>query len=253
MKYPTLRSLTLSILAFGLTGCAIKTPYLNISQWPITKRAMYYRDPLPYRIGVLPLTDHRPAHEQQGKRPFGLFLLLWNRRVGDYYTGDHVFGGNVAERLTEQVSEYLISSNAFAEVIRTSPPQGGLELSDASRISALGREHVVDYLLSGELHHFFGSQSQHTSIFLLPLYFINTFGWQDSKTLPWGNTAIQFVLYDGKTGDITWRRLVEANKTLPRDTDPMSEAALESFADVAGQLATDLRELRFAPGQTSGQ
>jgi len=229
-------------LAFVLSGCSIKTPYLNAGQWPITQRAMYYSDPAPVRIGVLPLIDRRPTEERQGKRPGGLFLLVWNRRVGDYYTGDHVFGKDVAVHLTDQLAAYLRSANAFAQIIQLAPPPGA-DPTDSATLIALGRESMADYFIQGELQHFFGSQSQHTSIMLLPLYFINAFSWQDSKSLPWGKTAAQFVLYDGKRGDMVWRRLIEADQTLPRETDSMAEAALESFADAAGQLTTDLHQL----------
>ena len=225
-----------------LTGCSIKTPYLSITQWPVAKKAIYYGDPSPYRVAILPLADRRPIHEKEGKRPGGMFLLLWNHRVGDYYTGDHVFGDHVTQQLTHQLTEYLRSSNAFAHVVEVETP-AEFNPSDVVQVTKLGRAQVVDYLLGGEVQHFFGSQSQHTSIFLLPLYFINTFSWQDSKTLPWGKTAIHFVLYDGRSGDIVWRRFIEANQTLPRDSDPMSEAALESFTNAAGELAVNLRNL----------
>ena len=231
----------LILLSSGLTGCSIKTPYINARQWPTTKGATYYRDVSPFRVGVLPLVDQRPIHEQHGKRPGGTFLLLWNRRVGDYYTGDHVFGGQVPVALTGQVIEYLQASHVFVEALPVTPSDA-FNPAIAEHVSRVGRDAVVDYLLRGEIQHFFGSQSQHTSIYLLPLYFVSTFGWQDSKSLPWGKTSIRFTLYDGRTGDILWGRLEEANHTMPRDTDAMSEAAMESFTTAAGQLTVDLRE-----------
>ncbi len=60
------------------------------------------------------------------------------------------------------------------------------------------------------------------------------------------------LLYDGRTGDLVWRQRLEQNHTLPRDTDSMAQAALESFAKVAGQLAMALRQLpveSFPPHQ----
>lgn len=242
----------MAFLAVGVAGCSIKTAHLNASQWPITQRAMYYSEPAPYRIGVLPLMDRRPAEERTGKRPRGLFLLLWNRRVGDYYTGDHIFGNDVAKRLTDQLTEYLRSSHAFAEVIQVHPP-ADFNPANAASVSRVGRERVVDYMLQGELQHFFGSQSQHTSIVLLPLYFINTYSWQDSKSLPWGKTEALFALYDGRSGDMVWRRLIAADQTLPRDTDSMAEAALESFADTTGTLTTNLRELPLGNLQVANE
>lgn len=239
------------LLSLGLSGCAIATSHLNISQWPVTTYAMYYRDPAPYRLAVLPLVDQRPGQEREGQRPRGMFLLLWNRRVGDYYTGDQIFGGNVAAQLSQQLSAYLTSTHAFAEVIpipASSAPQGS-SISPAD-ILALRQAHMVDYVLQGQVQHFFGSQTQHTSIYLLPLYFVSTMGWQDSKTLPWGRTAIQYTLYDGRSGDIAWRQLLEADRTLPRQTDAMSEAALQSFVDVAGQMASNLRTAAVEPKET---
>jgi hypothetical protein len=226
-----------------LSSCAIATPHRQISQWPVTKRAMYYRDPLPSRLVLIPLIDRRPPRERQGQRASGLFLLLWNRRKGDYYTGDHVFGNDVPRQLTQQLAEFLKASNAFASIEVAA--SRGLDPESVSRaeVSAVAQTHNADYVLAGELHHFFGTQFQHTSMYLLPLYFINTFGWQDQKSLPWGQTAIRFVLYEGRSGENLWRRMVEAKETLPRETDSMSDAALESFATTAGLLASDLRQV----------
>lgn len=154
--------------------------------------------------------------------------------------------------MTERLTEYLRSANVFTEIIHVVPPQS-FDASNPSAVSNLGQSQVVDYLLAGEIQHFFGSQSQHTSIFLLPLYFINTFGWQDSKSLPWGKTAVHFTLYDARSGDLVWRRLIEIDRTLPKDTDAMSEAALESFTDAAGILATELRNLPLQPATPSTQ
>ena len=241
MKHNALPILPAILLSATLSGCSISTPHTNLRTWPVAHRAMYYRDPTPIRLGVLPLLERRPANERNGQRPRGIFLLLWNRRVGDYYTGDHIFGGDVPAQLTAQLIEYLRAANAFAAVVPTF-------LAPAA--AAPGPP--PDYLLGGELEHFFGSQSQHTSIFLLPLYFINMFGWQDNKTLPWGKTSILFTLYDGHGGTV-WRREVGHSLTLPKETDAMSDAALESFVGAAGQLAVDLRELSLETQRVSSR
>lgn len=233
------------LIGLILTGCAIKTPYLNISQWPVTKRAMYYHQPLPHRIVLLPLLDQRPAEERHGKNASAMFLLLWNRRVGDYYTGDQVFGGDVPGQLSRQLAGYFQAANLFTGVTHVLAPSPFLELPNHTMVQQLAATHGADYLLVGELEHFFGSQHQAMSMLVLPLYFVNTWGWQDSKTLPWGQTTIRFTLYDGGHGDILWRQRFQAQQTLPREDDPMSLAALESFATVAGQLATELRQLPY--------
>ena len=242
-----------AVLGIGalLTGCSIKIPYMNISQWPTGQYVAYYGEPVPHRIGVLPLEDHRPAHEQTGQKPRGLFLLLWNRRVGDYYTGDRMFGGRVAAQLTDQLIGHMETSHAFADVMLVSGLPAGFNPDNADSVSQVGRDLVVDYLLRGEIAHFFGSQSQHTSTYLLPLYFVNTVGWQDSKSLPWGRSAIIFTVYDGQTGDIAWRRVIETDRTLPRDSDSMSQAALEAFSATAAELTRSLRELPPHPALAS--
>jgi len=242
----------IGVCSLVLAGCAIKTPYLPARQWSVSKRAAYYADPAPFRIGLLPLEDERPAQEQRGKQPGGMFLLLWNRRTGDYYTGDHVFGGNVAPDLTQQLIAHLKATNAFAEVLPLEPPPT-FNPGIPEHMSRLGRDQVVDYLLRGEIQHFFGSQSQNSYVFLVPLYFVNTFGWQNYKSLPWGNTAIQFTLSDGQNGDMVWRRFIEADWTMPKETDAMSTAALESFVKATNQLALDLRGLPLQQLQLSGE
>src|SRR3989338_3047611 len=150
--------------ALFLSGCAIATPHLNISQWPVSKRAMYYRDPAPYRLAVLPLVDERPLEERQGKRPAGFFLLVWNRRVGDYVTGDYIYGGSISQQLTDQLSTYLQSAHVFAEVIQAAlPSPQPSSQADADNVQRVAREQVVDYVLGVAVEHFYGSQHQHTS------------------------------------------------------------------------------------------
>lgn len=228
------------LLSLGLTGCAIKTPHLAISQWPVASRALYYHEPAPYRVVVLPLGDQRPLNERKGARAPAAFLLVWNRRVGDYYTGDHIFGSDVAGQLSQQVADYLKVSNTFAEVIRI--PAAPKDYRPET-LREIAQAHQADYVLGGDLKHFFGSQHQHFSMWVLPLWFLTASGWSDAKTLPWGQTTIQFYLFDGKTGDIVWRHQLEASDTLPRERDSMAEAAMGSFVRVAGTLATELRQL----------
>ncbi len=231
--------------ALSLFGCAIATPHMPISQWPVTKRAMYYREAAPYRVAVLPLVDQRPAEERRGKRPAGLFLLLWNRRKGDYTTGDRVFGGAIATDVSQQLASYLQAANVFAQVVHVASPGGAAAQADPMVLRQIAQEHAADYLLSGELQHFFGSQYQHTGAFFIPLYFISAFGWNEQKSLPWGQTTIRVALYDGRSGDLMWRRQFEARETMPRERDAMSEAALESLVTVAGDLAVELRQLPY--------
>ena len=136
------------------------------------------------------------------------------------------------------------ASHAFADVMLVSGLPAGFNPDHADSVSQVGRDLVVDYLLRGDIAHFFGSQSQHTSTYLLPLYFVNTVGWQDSKSLPWGRSAIMFTVYDGQNGDILWRRMVESDRRMPRETDPMSQAALEAFSATMGDLIATLRHLQ---------
>lgn len=240
------------VAAMALAGCAIKTPYLNIGQRPIADQAMYFPEALPYRMVVVPFVDKRPDPERRGQQPHSMFLLLWNRRVGDYYTNDSLFGGQISTQLATQLAGYLKSANVFTEVNAVSTLPDGVEAFDASALQRIAHAYQADYLLAGELQHFFGSQHQHFSMFMLPLYFVSTFGWQNGKGLPWGQTAMQIYLYDGRRGDLAWRDLIDATDTLPRDTDSMAEAALRSFAKAAGQLATTLRQLPLDPLQNHG-
>ncbi len=86
---------------------------------------------------------------------------------------------------------------------------------------------------------------------ILPLYFINAFGWQNGKGLPWGQTTMQGLLFDGRPGRLLWRHRLEASQALPRATDSMAEAAMESFALVTGQLVTEIQQLPLDSWRTS--
>lgn len=224
------------------SGCAIKTPHLPISQFPTIQRAMYFSNPLPYRVIVLPLKDLRPEEERQGKKASAMFLLVWNKRTGDYYTGDRIFGQDVSGQLSDQLAAYLRAANVFSDTV---PPSAGIQTTPDEG----------DFLLSGELQHFYGSQHQNFSMYVLPLYFASAAGWQDAKGLPWGKTSVRFTLSDGLSGDMLWAQLIEADATMPREKDSMAEAAMESFINAAGQLSTQLRQLPLeslqqAPGDS---
>lgn len=232
------KMLWVGLVAVGTAGCAMQTPHLAISRYPIAQQAAYYPQALPYRLAVMPLADQRPARERQGQKPGGLFLLLWNRRVGDYYTGDRVFGEPVAQQLSQQVADYLQAAHVFTETVSVSTSAHA-----PTALQRLGDEHAADYLLGGELHHFFGSQHQEFSMFILPLYFINTWGWSNGKSLPWGQTTALVVLYQAETGELMWRRQIEQTWTMPRNTDSMAEAAMKSFTATAAQLTNELRQL----------
>lgn len=236
------------VSATVVSGCAITTPHLAMAQWPMSQRAMYYQTALPYRIVVLPFIDQRPVHERRGQKARGSFLLLWNTRKGDYYTSDLVFGGEVGKQLGQQLANYLESANAFTTISYL--PDESLGFSDAEAIKRLGQSRKVDYVLGGELRHFFGSQNQDFSMYVIPLYFVSATGWQNAKTLPWGQTTVTAYLVDARTGDITWRHQLESSVTLPRESNSMAEAAMESFAEAAGKLTAELRQLPLKDFQT---
>ena len=234
-----------------VTGCAINIPRSSVTQWPIQQRAMYYHQPLPHRVVVVSLLDQRPINERKGKKAPGMFLLFWNRRIGDYYTSDQAFGDNVSTQLTQQLALYLKSANVFQDITHE-PTSEFLEIPPV-RVQQLAKTHGVDYVLGGELEHFFGTQHQQMTMYMLPLYFINAWGWTDSKTLPWGQTTIRFSVYDGATGEMLWRQRFQAQYTSPREKDSMSNAALESFTILAGDLALQLRQLPYSTASPSAQ
>ncbi len=240
----TIRLITLVLLGIsGACGCAINTPHLAIHQWPIEQRATYTAETTPYHLSVLPLIDQRPAQERTGQRAHGLFLLVWNQRKGDYYTGDAAFGGNVAGQLSERLAAYLNASHLAAAIAKDTSSLAQLESLGAPQVKTIAAAETADVLLAGTLEHFFGSQHQDFSMWIAPLYFVNATGWQNQKTLPWGQTTATFVAYDGHAGTLVWRQQLQMSLTLPHETSSMTEAAMESFAQVATQLVAELRQL----------
>ncbi len=226
-----------------ISGCAIKTPPFPVSQFPIAERAVYYQETLPYRVAVLPLVDRRPKHEQLGQKAPARFFLLWNSRSGDYYTGDQLFGSEVPAQLSKQTAEYLRSANTFAKVFEPASLPNTPSWQDSSGLTQLAKAEVIDFFIAGEIEHFFGSQKQKASMYAVPLYFISAFGWQNSKSLPWGKTVIRFKLLNAKGGDVIWSEELQGSVTLPKETDSMAQAAMESFLLVSKDLAVKLRQL----------
>jgi hypothetical protein len=216
-----------------------------VSQFPIAERAAFYHETLPYCVAVLPLADQRPNLERSGQKARGVFLLLWNTRIGDYTTKDEHFGSQVSAQLSEQVATYLRTSNAFAKVLPPSSLPGAPNPNDRASLAQLARTQAVDFFVTGEIEHFFGSQHQSSSVIVVPLSFVSLSSWQDSKSLPWGRTAIRFKLLEARSGDVLWSELLQADRTLPTDTDSMAQAAMESFVVVADSLAQSLRQLQL--------
>jgi hypothetical protein len=232
-----------AFLACTLAGCAIKTPHLAVQQYPVEKRAAYFAEPAPYSLIVTPLIDRRPEVERKGQQAAPMFLLLVNRRVGDYYTGDRVFGRQVPAHLADRVAAHLQAANAFQKVTFLPTPFDPFDPNNPHHITRLAQTQGGHFVLTGELEHFYGSQHQHFSMTVLPLYFLNAFSWQDSKNLPNGKTVITFALHDAAKGDIMWRHQLQATSTMPRDTDSMAQAAMESFVLVSERLTSELRKL----------
>ena len=242
MKKP----LALALFLLAATGCAIKTPPMSVSQFPVGDRAPYYQQPHAYRVAVLPFEDRRPEVERQGQKPKGVFLLLVNSRVGDYYTGNKHFGANAPVQLAEQLAGYLRKANLFVGVDGPSSLSGLPRRKDANEFKQFAQSKKIDYFLTGEIHHFFGSQHQNAYFYAVPAFYVSLTGWRSSKSLPWGRTVIDFALVDANNGDVVWSEQLQADRTLPKDTDAMTSAAMESFLLVSSNLAAKLNQLSLS-------
>ncbi|HEX9742383.1 MAG TPA: hypothetical protein VGA17_06295 [Nitrospiraceae bacterium] len=241
------RYVAAGLMLFTMAGCAVKTPHKPLAQWPVDHRGVFYANPAPLRIAIAPFTDQRPREEIKGLKPTGMFFLLWNRRKGEYYTGDHIFGADIPTGIAHWLTRYLDEANIAAHVVQAPTPATPIDFSNAEQVRRYAAAHVADFVLTGDIEHFHGSQYQNTSFYLLPLWFINTFGWQDELGLPWGRTAIRFSLYDGRSGDAVWKRTLDASETMPAKSSTMAEAALESLSTVGGNLAIAIRQLNLQP------
>lgn len=197
-------------LLLVFASCALKTKQANLFEG---NKAGHFLcgDASAKKLGVAAFFDSRPKVERTGKKANGTYLLLWNQRKGDYVTGDKDFTDFSPRKFAELSSQYIAKSNCFieAKVLGTSlPPQP----SSSDFLVALAND-KVDYVLTGDIQHLYGTQYQNSGVVVVPAIFVNAAGTRNVVGDAEGMVEILFTLYDVKTGGEVWRELVRGTSS----------------------------------------
>ena len=196
------------LVLFLSSGCAMKTQKVNLAA-DTPPQVMVCYDALQKTIGVTPVSDNRPAIEKTGDKPHGIYLLLWNQRIGNYISGDKDFNDSLNAILPDQIGRAISRTNCFyqTKILEAKvPPQPTAE----DLLVILGKE-KVQYVLTAQVKHLYGQQRQKAYFYAIPAYFVDFFGWGNQVGPSEGHTEILFVLYDTQTGNEVLREMVTAD------------------------------------------
>lgn len=191
-------------------------------------------------LALIPLIDRRPAEEIKGKKPKGVFLLVWNQRIGDYVTSNKSFLEPHQEGMADRLAAAISRTNCFYEVKTVNAKLPNQPTPD-DFLPVLAEE-KVRYVLVGEIQHFYGKQHQKAYYLLIPALWVNLFFGNNRVDTAVGKTEILFTLYDAKTGSEVWRSNIQSEKSSAM-AGSYPQMAMQSFAEVSEKLANQLYDV----------
>jgi hypothetical protein len=194
-------------------------------------------DALQETVGIAPLIDERPLAEKAGGKPHGIFLLLWNQRIGNYVSGSKDFLDPVEVAMPEQIGRSISRSNCFIQTkVLKSPLRGQPTPEDLLLTFA---KEQVRYVLISELKHFYGEQRQKAYFYALPAYFVDLIGSGNEIGPAQGHTEMIVTLYDAKGGSELFKEKIlgEANSSI---SGAYPKVARDSFIDASEKIANQL-------------
>jgi len=219
-----LAALALLVLAAcaGGPGPASIEPHLT---WAIASDDSAEARP---RLGIGTLTDARPTPSKHGQRPPLELGWLGLSREGIERTGDDDFDGPVLEAVRADLVATLARSGTFGAV----DPVG----FDPSRPAAWPTSSAPDYVLTGQLEEFVGSQWHSFVVTPFRVGFV-----RDRFGAAEGRVAVWFELYS-PTGLVWQGRVATRRTSTHRDkADAVLEALARNDETLAGRLDRRLR------------
>lgn len=200
-----IRFLLLSLL---ISGCAVKTTSISLFS-PEPPMLLKCGDALSSTLGFAPVLDQRPDHEKTGQKPKGVFLGVWNQRIGEYITSDRDFLDNVPDAFIKQMMYTIEKSNCFYElkvVEEKLPLQPNPE-----ELLVIFAKTKIRYVLLTELKHFYGTQYQHSHLAIIPTPYVSAASHANAVGNAQGFTEMFLTLYDTQMGQEVWRGKIEAS------------------------------------------
>lgn len=220
------------------SGCAVKTQTVSLNAIaPAQMQVLKCGDAQSVTLGIAPVVDKRPDYERTGKKPKGVYLGVWNQRIGNYMTSDADLGGNVLQAAAKQFISAIEKSNCFYEVkafeekIFSQPGPEELLVAFA--------KHKTRYILVSEIQHFYGTQYQQSHLAVIPALVVNAASVGNQVGLAQGFSEFLFVLYDTQTGSEIWRQKIEASSD-SSIAGAYPQAAKDSLLKVSEKLANEL-------------
>lgn len=226
----------LFLLIIVFNGCAVKTQTVSLSV-PADMDIMKCGDAMSTTLGIAPVVDKRPEHERTGKKPKGVYLGVWNQRIGDYITSDLDFAESVPEAIVKQFQQAIEKSNCFfeAKILEGKIPAQ----PRAEDLLVAFAKYKTRYILTSEVEHFYGTQSQTAHLAVIPAVYVNAASMGNNVGVAQGFTEILFTLYDTQLGYEIWRQKIETmSDTAVEGAYP--QAAKESLIEASEKLAHEL-------------
>lgn len=236
MKTPH-KLILLLMVAFTVTGCAVTPEKISATSSSQPMEVLLCGDALQQTLGIAPIIDNRPEFEKTGQKPKGVFLGVWNQRIGNYVTSDKDFGGDASKTVTQEITKAIEKSNCFFEV-------KGIEEQLYSQPSAedllvVFAKTKIRYVLVVELEHFYGTQHQHSHLAVVPALYVNAASVANSVGAAEGVTELNFSIHDTQTGQEIWRDKAQTATTVQVD-GAYPQAAWDSLHEAAEKVAKAL-------------
>ena len=228
MRAPAALALVVFAACASGHGPASIEPHLG---WAIASDAAAEVQP---RLGVGALTDARPAAARLGQRPPLELGWLGIAREGVERTGDDDFDGPVLEAVRVDLVATLARSGTFAAVESVG--------FDPKSPAAWPASSAPDYVLTGELEEFVGSQWHSLVVTPFRVGFV-----RDRFGAAVGRVSVSFELHS-RTGLVWQGRVATHHASELRDkADAVLEALARNDEALAAQVDRELRPPALVP------
>ena len=238
-----MKNLSLVFVSILLSGCAMKATRVNIAAQQ-SPEVLVCLDALQRSMGIASIQDDRPPAEKAGGKPHGIYLLLWNQRIGNYMSGNKDFLDLLETSMPEQMGRSISRSNCFVET-KTLKTKVGPQPSAEELLVVFSKE-KVRYVLVSQVKHFYGQQRQKAYFYAIPAFYVDFFGWGNQAGNAQGHTDIIFILYDTQMGQEVLRERVVTDAFSPI-AGAYPQVASESFLEASQKISNHL--YRFAQMQ----
>ncbi len=221
-----------ALLLVSLAGCSVASPPVRLLTESPPRAAGEAA------LGVVPLSDLRPAEQRTGKKPSLVPLLLWNQRIGHWVTGDASFLDAPQAAVSSGVAAAL-DGGVF----------GGARLlpeatAPGEDVAALCRAEGLRYVAKGSIQALFAYLYQRSYLVLIPTPWVGAIGWQNTRSDPVGVARVHVRVVDCVSSRAVLELELASEDRYPTAT--LSQAAARALGEILEELRLRVHPL-FRP------